>query len=222
MLEGQVVNIDSVELLQFFYPDFQIKSELSMQDKDNKVIYAGGMKPKIKDYLEKRTKEYISTVGKMDRDLTGNHLVEFVYEKYNREVPKKTDEILGMLDDGEIKYASKIFWVTGKWIYSDNSEDVSMFDLFKSMSGSISEMVEVYIKLINKFPFYMVETSFFTFLQRMNDIEEQYISSYYKKILKRFKNKVSEDKINNSLMKYVKEDNMKEQIRFLMFLVDLR
>lgn len=222
MLKNKVVNVENPELLQFFYPDYIIKNEVSKLDRDNKIIYTGSMKSKIKNYLGRNCKEFISTVGKMDIDLMRDlELINFVYSDRGRKVPKKVKNNLDMLDREEIEYCCKVFWMCGKWVYNEGDDEITVFNLFKSMNEPLQKMVEVYIELINKYPFYMVESSFMTFLQRLEDIDEQQISGYYKKVLKIFKSK-SGDKVKKSVLKYVKDVELEERLRFLNLLLNLR
>ena len=67
---NKTVKVQDVNLLKFFYPSFYIKSELSYSDKDRNVIYVGPVRKQLKNYLETLFKEYISTAGPVDIDLT--------------------------------------------------------------------------------------------------------------------------------------------------------
>lgn len=222
MLRGKVVNIENPELLQFFYPEFQIKDNLSFQDKDRKIIYIGRVRNKIKEYLNRKTKSYISTVGRVDIDLEeDDKLLEIVYKMKDRKLYKKVKKSIEMLDREELVYALKVFWITGDWIYDYEEDDLTMYNLFKGTTSSMKELLQIYFQLLGKYPFYMIESSFITFLQRTLDIEDQDISPVYRRLLKSFNSK-SGDKLKNSMMKYVQKSSLREELRFLDLLINLR
>jgi hypothetical protein len=96
-----------------------------------------------------------------------------------------------------------------------------MFDLFLSTTKSTIEMLETYFNLLDKYPYYMVESSFFTFLQRSRDYEEQDVSDGYKRLLHNFNDK-SGSVLKSSIIKYMKKGEMEDRLRFLSLLLSLR
>ena len=50
------VNCD-INLVQFFYPEFEIKHYVNFLDRENKIIYIGKPLSNLREYLENNTKE---------------------------------------------------------------------------------------------------------------------------------------------------------------------
>jgi hypothetical protein len=222
MLENKVVNVEKPEFIQFFYPEYQIREELNFRDVNNKIIYVGKMRNNLDNFLREHTKSYISTIGKVDVNLDDEYeLLEFVYSKYGKRVTKKVKRTVDMMDEEDFIYCIKTFWLTGEWVYYLEDEELSMFDLFLSTTKSTIEMLETYFNLLDKYPYYMVESSFFTFLQRSRDYEEQDVSDGYKRLLHNFNDK-SGSVLKSSIIKYMKKGEMEDRLRFLSLLLSLR
>lgn len=218
---NKTVNIEDPELLKFFFPDFQIKSKLSYRDRDNNIIYTGAMRRGLIDYLESNTKNYISIIGKMDVDLTQReNMIKFVFSKYGKNPAQSTIDSIEMVDDEEFIYTIKVFWMIGKWLYKMDS-DLTIFDLFKSSTKSINNVLSIYFKLLDIYPHYVLESSFLTFIQRAVDVENQEVSASYIKLLERFNTK-SGSNVKGSIMNYIKKDNLKDEMRFVDLLLNLK
>ena len=171
--------------------------------------------------LRKNTKSFINTIGRVDIDLTiRSNLIEFIYSKYGKTPSDKTVESVEMLDEDEFIYCIKIFWLIGKWIY-DIDSDFSIYDLFKSTIKSVRDMLDIYFNLLEIYPYYVIEASFITFLQRAVDLEEQDVSASYMRLLKQFNDK-SGNKIKGSIMQYCQKDKVLDDMRFIGLLLDLR
>lgn len=222
MLEGKTVSIKDPSLLQFFYPEFEIKDKLSFLDSDKKVIYVGKIRPNLKSYLQQNTKEFINTVGKVDVDLTiPSNLVDFVYSRHGKTPPNTVKESLDLLDEEEILYCCKIVWVSGRWPYAAGDSDLTIYNLFQATTGSTKELLQTYFKLISQIPFYIVESSFMTFLMRAKTVEDQEVSPVYKRLLKSFYTK-SGNKISKAVFQYMQKDKLRDELRFLELLLGLR
>lgn len=223
MLEGKVVNIEKPELLQFFYPDYKILDEVNMMNKRDKVIYTGRMRGNLDKFLKGRTKSYISTKGKMDYDFTKKiNLAEFVYDYKGKRLTKKVKQTIEMMEWDEFINSIKLFWITGKWPYYLSDEDLSMFDLFKHSVGSTRKLIKTYFELLNKYPFYVVESSFMTFLMRTVAVEEQTVSNYYKRLLTQFDDK-NKGKRGQAVLNYGKRGGkLYEKLNFLRLLLELK
>lgn len=220
MIKGKIVNIN-LELLRFFYPKYKVVYDLKSIKRGDKVIYNGEIKAGLKRELSNYTNEFISLVGKVDIDLEDNEeFLKFVFNKYNKKITKSIKNQVDVLSREEIEYAGKVYWITGNWIYSELSENYIFFELFKSLNDSVRNMVDIYFSLYENYPDYVVESSLLTFFQRLSCVEEQMVSPYYKKVLKRFKKK-SGNKIKKSLMKYISNSQLNDKYRILMLLINL-
>lgn len=221
-MKNKVVNIDKPELLQYFYPEYKIKSNIDRRDVRNKIIYNGEYKSGLSDYLEKNTKEYISLVGNVDYDLSKKeNLVKFVYEEKGRRLTKKVKRSVDMLDWKDVVYCCKVFWLIDEWIYYIEEDELSMYSLFKAVVNTKKEMLDVYFKLLNKYPFYVIESSVITFLQRVKNIEEQNVSTHYYKVLQKADDKFGRG-LKDIIFKYAKvKEGVREEIKLLNLLLDL-
>lgn len=184
-MENKVVKISSYHLLQYFYPDYKVREELSFVDRDNYVIYIGKPRPNIKRYLEERTKGYISVVGMPELDLTdAKNLVEWVYQKRGKVPAKKTLEGLENMDLSYVEYLVKVFWVTGKWVEDNSFCEKTMYNLFQDSVSSMNSCMKTYFELREVYPYEVIEASYLTFLSRVLTVEDQNASPGYMKLLK--------------------------------------
>lgn len=222
MLQGKTVKIDDPTLLTYFYPDYKVKSKLSFLDRDNNVIYVGHSRNNLKEWLSSNTKSYISTVGIPEIDLTSKtNLLKFVFSQHGREPSESVLKQVESFDDNELLYCLKIYWQSGIWPYHINNDDVNLYNLFQSTIGSVISQIGIYMSLLNIYPFYVIESSFLTFMVRAKTVEDQEVSPYYKRLLKSFILK-SGSKIKPVVLKYAMLKGMDERLRFLMLLLNLR
>lgn len=167
---NNIVKISDIELLQYFYPNFLVKETLFF-DNENNIIYKGNMKPNIKEYLKRNTKNFISLVGIPERDLDNkDSLLDFVYEKHNKVPKDKVREIIKNMSDLEFKNYIKSYWVSGSSIL-DKDCDVNIFDLYKAMVVSPQEAMKVYTKMIGFYNSRVILRSLETFIEKAVDVE---------------------------------------------------
>ena len=94
-----------------------------------------------------------------------------------------------------------------------------MYNLYKDTVGPVKDLLETYFKLLQTYPHPVIEASFYTFLQRALDIENQEVSPGYKKLLKTFYAK-SSNKIKPALYTYAKSSQT--ELDFVNMLLSLR
>lgn len=183
-MKGKIVKADDPGFLQFFYPDYVIRESLSLMDSDSFVIYTGKQRNKIKDWLGLNTKGFISTVGNYEIDFTSKEpIIKWCYGQKGKEVPQRILDQISYYDDEYFKYLVKVFWITGRWVGSTNS-DVTMFNLFQDSIDSTRKFLSTYYELLKDNPPEVIEASFLTFLGRVVDIENQTVSQGYMKLLR--------------------------------------
>jgi len=221
MIENSVVSISKPNLLQFFYPDYVIKEELEYHDSENNIIYQGSYRPDLTEYLTLNTNNYISLTGNPDYDLDNREIMlELVYSKHNRKPTKKSLESIDYLEEEEFIYCCKVCWVTGVWISSE--KDVSVYDLFQASNKSQKEFLKTYFELEREYPFYMIESSFFTFLTKVSDRElDSSHSSHYSRLIQTFRSN-TKTSLKPSVMAYMKDKIENESLSFSKLLTNLR
>ena len=217
---NKIVKLEDPSILAVLYPDYEWKSEVTWLDSDKKVIYNGQVKPRLSKFLQENTKSFISVVGTPDEDYTNREkLVNWVYTRKNKVMPKYVKDQLDVLDVEELNYCIKIFNTVGVWPYSQTSEEVTIYNLYKETVGSVKDLLKVYYQLLQIYPHPVIEASFYTFLQRSLDIENQEVSPGYKKLLKSFYSK-SSNKIKPALYNYAQSSQT--ELDFINLLLSLR
>lgn len=182
---NKVVKVSNYSLIQFFYPDIKVRTELSLVDRDDSVLFIGKERPRLKEWLKMNTRSFISTVGAFEVDMTNcEELVKWVFLLRGKEPTAKILEQIKTMDLSYVENLCKIYHVSGRWIGENNDIDVTMFNLFQSSTMSMKSMFETYFKLREVYPFEVIESSFITFLSRVLTIEDQSVSTSYMKVLK--------------------------------------
>ena len=212
------VNCDK-NLVQFFYPDFEVKSYVNFLDKENKVIYIGKPLNNLREYLENNTKEFICLVGFCELDLsTPKSLINYVFTRVNRKLEPHVELYLTNLDKMELEYFLKCLWVTGQFPYQIN-KSISMLSLYKSLTKPISEIISTFYKLLDIYPFNVIESSFLTFLEKIKNIESINVSPYYLKILKDAQ-LVIRDRLKPAVYQYSK--SACREVDFIVLIMNLK
>ena len=212
------VNCDK-NLVQFFYPEFQVKSYVNFLDRENKVIYIGKPLNNLREYLENNTKEFICLVGFCELDLsTPKPLINYVFTRVNRKLEPHVELYLTNLDKMELEYFLKCLWVTGQFPYQIN-KSISMLSLYKSLTKSINEIISTLYKLLDIYSFNIIESSFLTFLEKVKNIETVNVSPYYLKILKEAHMTIR-DRLKPAVFQYSKSS--RKEVDFLVLIMNLK
>lgn len=209
------------QIVSFLNPGYKVKRELSLSDTGQDIIYAGPYVRKIKEVLDSYTDNWISLSGNPDLDLSSNSsLLKWYAEKNNKRVSERVIEQVDTMDEDQFLYLFKIFTVMGRWV-RDEEKEVTMFDLFKATSGGLKEFIQVGIDLMEIFPYPIVESSYFTFLQRVKSPDEQSVNPHYMRVIKSANQKIS-GKINKAVMQYSTRDNLRDELKLLSLQLGLR
>lgn len=221
-MEGKTVRIKDPYLLKFFYPDYQVRDELTYSDRDVKVIYVGKSQKDLVGYLSRNTKSFINTVGVPDIDFNNKEqIVEWAYAKKGKSAPAKVIEQAKNSDDDYFLYLLKVFWITGRWECEDEESEVTVYSLFQSTVQSLKQEIQTYFKLVEIMPARVVESSFITFLSRIYNIDDQNVSNGYLKLLKTALGKYG-PKVKPAVYKLALRHDGNEQMAFLDLITDLR
>lgn len=182
---NKIVKVSNYQLIQFFYPDMKVRTELSLVDRDNSVLYIGKSRPKLKEWLTLNTKNFISVSGAPEVDFTNPEvLVSWVFAKREKEPSQRILDQIKNMDLPYIEHLCKVYHVSGRWIADHSNIDVTMFNLFQESASSLKGCLDVYFKLREVYPYEVIESSFVTFLSRVISIEDQNVSNSYMKVLK--------------------------------------
>lgn len=220
-LIGKTVKVNDPDDLLFFYPTFEKRTHLVFTDVDKNILYVGKMKSNLLRNLQVGTKAFINTAGMHDYDFTDREfLLKFVFSKWNKEPPKYLAQTHDSFDDDEFMYCCKVYWVCGRWPYRVD-EGVTLFDLFKGSVDSVKDMLKVFFELQTRYPFYVIESSFITFINRSMSIEDQNVSPAYLRLLKTFNSK-SSSKIKPAILEYAQSKIKNEELKFIDFILNLR
>lgn len=218
---GKTVKCD-IGLISFFYPDYIPVTEVSFLNMEDKVIYVGKWKAGLVEKLRANTKEFINTVGKPEVDFSNRTtLIEFVYAKWKREVPKKLRDLISELSDDEFIYSCKCLWVSGKWPYSVDENEMTVYNLFLSMNDSVQENLRVLIALLDKYPTPVIASSFVTFLSRVMDLDAQEVNPRYKQVLKQFYQR-SANKIKPAVRRYSLMGDVRQEVALVDLILQVR
>lgn len=232
---NKMVKVSDPHLLQYFFPTFKIRESVSILDSDKDIIYVGPVKNNLRKYLMDHTKNFISTVGNYEVDLTDPvNLVTFVCEYGGRKPSKKILEFAEDMKDskdtsgfGLIESMCKEYWIRHRWSWGEEeSGDGSVFALFKASVETEKYVVEEYFELRKSMPFEVIRACFVTFLQKVygcykaNDMdkwfEENSVKSAYADVIRKAAKTWGKYIRNNILWKMETEED------FINMLIGLR
>ena len=211
------VKIRDIEFLQFLYPDYIITDKLPMFS-DNNIIWTGESKyiNKLKDlginYI------IVSSVGEIDLNdrLT---LLDVVFSKWRRKIPKYLLEFYQDLDDSTFREQIEYMWVTGKWRLKEYDNTGAFLEFLRSFNTDTVTISKTYLQLLNKVGAEYIEMSLLTFLNRVV-IPTNNISWWYKKVIEEFK-RAKYNSIKPAITNYMKSPIYNTELRVFNFILDL-
>lgn len=161
------VSIKDPSLLQYFYPNFILSSNIDVQDDYSKgVIYTGlvtdAVIKKI-DYLTNGKYIVVSSFGDVQLDKPSDFIEVFIpgmskkaylYNNYPME------EFIPVL---------KKYYILQKKIPLYEDRDLKLFLLYKSLVGSRGSWIPIFIDLLEDMPVNVLASSILTFLINVKD-----------------------------------------------------
>lgn len=211
------VKIDDIGLLQFLYPDY-ITLDTPILFSDKPIIWIGETK-----YLNKIKNlgvNYIvvSAVGEID--LTDRlTLLEVVFSKWKRKVPKYLLEFYQDLDDFTFREQVEYMWITGKWQMKEYDNTGAFLEFLRSFNTDTVTISKTYLQLLDKVGAEYIEMSLLTFLGRVT-IPSSNISKWYKKVIEDFK-RAKYDSIKPALFNFMESPIYNTELRVFNFILDL-
>lgn len=219
---GKTVKVSDPYLLRFFYPDFQVVTEITYSELDRDVIYAGASRKNLVNFLSKNTRRFINTVGTPDMDFANKEqIAKWVFSKKGKTPTEKQIETIKNQDDDFFMYSLKVFWITGKWVGGSEESDTTMFDLFQASVSSLKDVLKIYFKLVENLPPQVVESSFLTFLSRVHNLDDQSVNPHYLRLLKQALMRWG-PKVKPAVYKLALRKDGSPELAFLDLITDLR
>ena len=219
---SKTVKIGEPSVLNFFFPQFRLKEELSYTDRDNYIIYTGSGRRNLQKYLSENTKGFINTVGSPDIDFTDREVaLRWVYSNINKEVPKTVVEAVKNYDDEYFMYCLKCVWASGFWPGARNSDSPSLYSLFAASPSSLRESYKIYLSLVEDMPAPVVESSFLTFLSRVKSVSDQAVSPGYLRLLKQC-DMAFGSSVKLAVLKMAIRRGLRDELKFLDLITNLR
>ena len=221
-MEGKVIKVKDNGLLSFLFPSFQVRSSLSIADRDVDIIYVGPNRKDLRSYLERNSRSYVSSVGVPDVDLSSPlSAVKWIFSQNGQELTDNVKESVESMDDEEFWYLFKVMWVTGKWIGNKEDSKYNTFHLYQTSTMSLKDELTVYFSLLESMNPLVIESSFLTFLSRVKTIESQNVSAGYMKVLKSADSKYG-SKIKQAVSKMATRRGLRPELLFIDLITDLR
>lgn len=216
-LSNKVVKVPNVGFLSYFFPEYTIANEyLPFVDK---VIFTGSPQ-EIRKFRNSGT-VYIGIYGVPEYDLTNREkCLQFVYSKFDKEPPKYLMETKDLYDDNTFFEYCKLTWITGVWPEKIEEQDITIYNLYQSLTQGTSKANEVLFELLKTTSPEIIEASLLTFLTRIKSLDDQSVSVNYKKILLSFKN-AHEKNVKPSVERFVFSKLDNTELRLFEFINNL-
>ena len=197
MIINKRIVTGDLDLLRFMYPNYKVVYNLD--NIDSSIIYAGNLSL-VDDLVEMfKDKNYdfiVYTRGMTDIDLKDRlTLVNVVFEKYKRLVPKYLMDILNDLDDDTFIRNIKHYWIYGKWETKVIESKDNFYTFIETINKSSIQMYKSFFNTIADSNSYVLESSLMTFITRVKDNKTQDVYYKYRNKLNMF----SGNKLNASL-----------------------
>lgn len=208
---------NDLNLLQFFYPNFIIVSEPILFS-DKPIIYTGDTK--YFNQIKSLGVDYISVTTLGEYDLTKREiLLDMIFSKYNRPIPKYLQAFYKDLDDNTFIDLCKQMWISGKWNLKEYDNTGVFLEFLKSFKTDTYNITKTYLQLLDKVGAEYIEMSLLTFLNRVVDNSVQ-VSKWYKKVIDDYKNS-KYDLIKPAIYNYCESSIYRTNLRLLNLILDL-
>ena len=211
------VKIKNIEFLQFLYPNYIIIDKPILFT-TRPVIFTG--ETRHINRVKGLGVNYIIVTELAEYNLTERlTLLEVVFSKWNRKVPKYLLEFYEDLDDETFMEQVKIMWVTGKWHLKEYDKSGIFLELLMSFKTDTYKIARTYISMLDRISSEYMELSILTFLNRVTT-QKGKISKWYQKVIDDYKlNKAS--LIKPAIEKYMGSKIKNTELRVFNLILDL-
>lgn len=211
------VKIDDIGLLQFMYPDYIILDKPILFI-DKPIIFKG--ETKYINQIKNLGVDYIIITELAEIDLTRREvLLEVVFSKYNRKVPKYVLSYYKDLDDFLFMELIQQFWVTGKWPLKEYNNVGAFLEFLMSFKTDTYNITKTYLQLLHKTGAEYIEMSLLTFLNRVV-LPSGKLSKWYERLINEYRTSKS-DLIEPALVKYMDSPIYNSELRIFNLILDL-
>ena len=211
------VQINDIGLLQFMFPNFILLDKPVMLS-DRPIIFTG--ETKYLNQIKALGVDYIvvSAVGEIDLNdrLT---LLEAVFSKWKRKVPKYLLEFYNDLDDRTFREQIEQMWVTGKWGMKEFNNVGVFLEFLMSFKTDTLNISKTYLQLLDKVGAEYIEMSLLTFLNRVV-LPSGNISKWYQKVIDDYKHS-KYNSIKPALKNFMDSPIYSTELRTFNFIMDL-
>ncbi len=211
------VKIDDIGLLQFMYPDYRILDKPVISS-DKNIIWIGDTKNLNK--IKALGVNYIVVSSAGEIDLTDRlTLLEVVFSKWKRKVPKYLLEFYQDLDDYTFREQIEYMWITGKWQMKEYDNTGAFLEFLRSFNTDTITISKTYLQLLDKVGAEYIEMSLLTFLNRVT-IPSNNISKWYKRIIEDYK-RAKYNSIETAMYNFMESPIYNTELRVFNFILDL-
>lgn len=211
------VKVEDIGLLQFMYPNFIVLNKPVLFT-DKPIIFTGDNK--YLNQIRDLGVDYILVSELAEFDLTNRlTLLEIIFAKYKRKVPKYLLEFYNDLDEYEFKELVEQFWITGKWNLKEYDNTGAFLEFLISFKTDTVNITKTYLKLLNKVGAEYIEMSLLTFLNRVVTPSNK-LSKWYQKVIDEYKLS-KKDLIKPALYNYIESPIYNTELRIFNLILDL-
>lgn len=211
------VKINDLGFLQFLYPDFIILNKPVLFI-DRPIIFTG--ETKYLNQIKSLGVDYILVTELAEYDMTDKEiLLDIVFSKWNRKIPKYVLSFYKDLDDDTFKEQIEYMWVTGKWNLKEYDNSGVFLEFLKSFKTDTFNITKTYLQLLDKVGAEYIEMSLLTFLNRVVN-KGSNISKWYKQVIDSYK--LSKYKlIKPAILTYMESPIYNTELRVFNLIMDL-
>lgn len=167
-----------LDLVCFMYPDFEIREEFNVLDKNNDIIYVGKVNSNIVELLKENTRNFIAinNIGIQDIDLTIRDVaIKVLYSKYNKSPSDKVKSLLDSMSENDFIKYFKSFWVLGRSKIDD--VPITLWDLYCVLGKSRYDILKVYLHMREYYTDSMIFNGVLSFIEKSMNLEDVVINS---------------------------------------------
>ena len=210
------VECNDLNLLQFFYPNYVVLYKPVLFS-DKNIIFTGSIE--YTNQMNSLGVDIIYVNNTCDYNLNDRKvLLEMVFSKWNKEIPKYLD-FYNDIDYDLFINLCKQCWITGKWYLKSRDKSGVFVDFLKCFKTSTYNITKTYLELLNKTGPEYIEVSLLTFLNRVVNNNEN-VNKWYLKVIDSYRNSkmmLIEDAVNN----YCDSSIYRTDLRLLNLILDL-
>lgn len=223
-------------LIKFFFPNFKIiNGPEYFSDYEGVIFNVGSSSEDFKKAtaIKEMGVPYIFISNSFEVDLSNRGtMLEFVYGRRGKKVPKYVDEMKDQLDEKTFLELVKVCWLTGNWSLKEYEKSRAFLELIDTFRLTKKDVMIKFANVINNDDISKVESSLLSFLLRVEN-EENTPTGYYGETIMRYRRNKSrknkdgkygldlkfiEDAVMNNITSVV--DN--SELRLLNFVLSLK